>query len=59
MDYITKLIENRKRNEKIVKLIEKGKSQADVARLFNMHKQQVNYIYKKAKNGNGTDSVGS
>ena len=49
MDYIKRLIENRKRDKRIVALIANGKSQADVARKYGMHRQQVNVILKKAK----------
>ena len=47
MDYIKRLLENRKRDKRIVALIASGMKQADVARKYGMHRQQVNVIWKK------------
>ena len=56
MDYVKRLLENRKRDRRIVALVASGKTQTEVARKFGLHRQHVGIILKKAK-ANGT--VGS
>jgi hypothetical protein len=57
MDYLQKLINNSKRDKKIIKRLLEGERQAEVARDLSMSRQLVNVIWKKYKNG--TDRAGS
>ena len=56
MDYVKRLLENRKRDRRIVALVASGKTQTEVARKFGLHRQHVGIILKKAK-ANGAKAV--
>jgi transcriptional regulator len=56
MDYIKRLLENRKRDRRIVRMVEQGTKQAEVARKLGMHRQQVSLIVKRSRL-NGEDKT--